>query len=465
MFLVDVVKKFGLFLTLIFFTSPLFAGANEVITLDTSDIPRFSDTVLEEEDEDDDPVLGIDENSVYVDGPRRRYKERHAGPFIQAEKDNGTPSTQGEANPETLKSGIVDYDPTHGAASPKFFLYNIISQTAKDVYNLQIERTDVPSALLKDQLTFKTEKGPLDNIHIWTAVQSNFSTTLPERGDSSSKFDVGLINVLIDGQFKNKKDNFRIMLDPTHHHSHMPFMEPFFQDLYIETHRIPHTSILVGNSRPGVGIEGAQSPYTLAFINRSQISRNLANIRKFGVRVRGDYSLMDYDVGMYSSSTNFTSFFPGHEFDAWVNVKPLGKTDGKYGKLVTGGGIQSGEKHGMNYYLTGAYVGYDYKRFWTKFEYARANGSNGGSGLTNKRSQGLFVTAAYHLTKKIELLARYDQFDPDRTVSNNAQREYTLGTNYYVKGQALKLIFNYIYCQNDNKTDSHRLMIGTQVVI
>lgn len=366
---------------------------------------------------------------------------------------------------EPLRSSITDYDPTQGAASSQFFLFNAIKKAAQDVYNLEIERTDVPQALLKDYLTWKPETGPLESLHIWTAVQQNFSTTIPERGDTDSKFDVNLINVLIDGKFRGGKENFRIMLDPTHRSSHMPFMEPFFQDLYVETTRIPHTSILVGNSRPGVGIEGAQSPYTLAFINRSQISRNLANIRKFGVRVRGDYSLMDYDVGIYSSSTNFTAFFPGHEFDAWMNIKPLGKTDGKYGKLVTGAGLQSGEKHGMSYYLTGAYAGYEYKKFWTKFEYARANGSNGGSGLTDRRSQGLFWTVAYHVTKKLEILARYDQFDPDREIKNNNQREYTLGANYYLKGQAMKLIFNYIYCQNDNKVDSHRLMMGTQFLL
>ena len=456
-------KKISLFFILsIFCFCAIKVEAQEVITLKTEDNNSFLETVLDENNEDDNPVIDIDENTVYVDGPRKRYKERHFGPFISAPKEQDLKNDRYYGD---LKNGVTEYDPMRDSAAPRFSLFSSLAQTAKDVYHLEIERTDVPSALLKDQLTFRMEKGPLESVHIWTAVQSNFSTTIPERGDTDSKFDVGLINILIDGQFKGGKENFRIMLDPTHRSSHLPFMQPFFQDLYIESHRIPHTSVLVGNSRPGVGIEGAQSPYTLAFINRSQISRNLANIRKFGVRVRGDYSLMDYDMGIYSSSTNFTSFFPGHEFDAWMNIKPLGKTDGRYGKLVTGGGIQSGEKHGMNYYLTGAYVGYDYKRFWTKFEYARANGSNGGSGLTNKRSQGLFVTVGYHLTKKLELLARYDQFDPDRTVSNNMQREYTLGTNYYLKGQALKLIFNYIYCQNDNKVDSHRLMVGTQILL
>ena len=85
--------------------------------------------------------------------------------------------------------------------------------------------------------------------------------------------------------------------------------------------------------------------------------------------------------------------------------------------------------------------------------------------MTRNRAQGLFVTVGYHLTKKLEILARYDQFDPNRYKGNNMQREYTLGTNYYLKGQALKLIFNYIYCQNDNRVDSHRLMMGTQIVL
>ena len=349
--------------------------------------------------------------------------------------------------------------------TPRFFIFSSLAETAKDTYNLQIERNDIPYPLLKDKLTFDLEKGPLENIHLWSAYQMNFSTTLIENDTTHSKYNFGTINVLVDGKFRNGKENFRIMLDPSHRSSHLPFMQTFFQDLYIESARLPNTKVLIGNSRPGVGIEGAQSPYTLPFINRSQISRNLANARKLGVRVRGDYPLIDYDTGLYSSATNFSSFFPGHEFDFWTNIKPLGKTDGRFGKLVTGAGIQSGEKHNLNYYLTGAYAGYEYKKFWTKFEYAKANGSNGGSGLTNKHSEGLFVTIAYRLTKKLEVLARYDQFDADKNIRNNNQKEYTIGTNYYLKGQALKLIFNYIYCQNDNKRDSHRLMLGTQLIL
>ena len=308
-------KKFLTILFCTLFFTPSAEAFEEIIALETEIKPSFSSTVLDNEESDDNPVVKIEDSTIYKQ----------------------------EESQLRLKSGIADYNPETASAYPGMFLLNILKDSAKDIKELEVERTDVPSQLLKDKLTFNFEKGPLESLHLWSAYQMDFSTNIPESGDTDSNFNVGLINILFDGKFKGGKENFRVMLDPTHRSSHPAFMQTFFQDLYVESTRIPHHKILIGNSRPGVGIEGAQSPYTLSFINRSQISRNFSNMRKFGVRLKGDYSLADYDLGVYSSSTNFTSFFPGHEFDAWLNLKPLGKTDGKYGKLVTGAGIQSGE--------------------------------------------------------------------------------------------------------------------------
>ena len=359
---------------------------------------------------------------------------------------------------------IPDIIENSNSITPHSKIFNGLSHTAHDLYNLKIENTDSPSCLFKEQLTKNFENGPIDSLHTWGVIQSNFDTTIPEDSDTDTKFNVGLINVIFDAKMKGGKDNFRLMLDPTHQHTR-PFMQQLVQDAYYETTRIPHHKILIGNSRPGVGYEGAQSPYTLPFVNRSQISRNLANVRKVGVRVRGDYSLVDYDFGGYSSDTFFSEFMPGVEIDGWVNIKPLGKTDGKYGKLVTGGGIVAGTRNSVDYFVGGAYIGYEYKKFWTRMEYATSDGSNGGSGLTDKRRQGWYVTVGYHITKKLEILARYDEFDPDKAIGNNNQREYTAGINYYLKGQAMKLILNYIYCQNEAKPDSHRILIGTQIAL
>ncbi|MCM1339135.1 MAG: OprO/OprP family phosphate-selective porin [Muribaculaceae bacterium] len=343
-------------------------------------------------------------------------------------------------------------------------LFSGISQGVKNLYNLQIDNTNVPSSLFSDQLTKKFENGPLESLHTWGVVQGNFDTMMEESENGYTKYNPALVNVLFDGKFHGGNENFRLMLDPSHQHNHS-FMKQFVQDAYFESHRIPHHTILFGNSRTGTGYEGAQSPYTLPFINRSQISRNFANIRKVGLRVKGDYSFADYDIGAYSSDTFFTEFMPGAEFDAWVNLKPLAKTNGKYGKLTTGGGIVTGERNSTDYFTGGAYLGYEYKKFWTRMEYAISNGSNGATGLSNKHHQGWYVTLGYHITKKLELLARYDEFDPDKEISNNNTREYTAGINYYIKGQALKLILNYIFCQNDAKPNSHRILTGFQIAI
>lgn len=383
---------------------------------------------------------------------------------------NSQTVTEADINKFKFESGAVHSESlkTESAQNTEtvhhYKFYDELARTAHDVYNLQIENTNVPACLLQKPLTHEFKNGPLESIHTWGVLQLNNTTTIPENGGGNDKFNVNLINIMIDGKFRGGKEDFRIMFDPTSQHKR-GFTHQLIQDLYIETHRLPNHVILLGNSRVGGGIEGSQSAYTLPFLNRAQISRNLGNSRKFGLRIKGNYALVDYDFGGYSSDTFLSEFFPGVEFNGMLNLKPLGLTDGRYGKLRTGGGIISGQNHSRDYFVATAYLGYEYKKFWTRMEYANSNGSNGGDGFCTKKRQGWHVTLGYHLNKKWELLARYDEFDPDKTISANNQREYSFGVNYYIKGQALRLLMNYVYCQNENKPDSHRIIVGTQIAI
>ena len=285
-----------------------------------------------------------------------------------------------------------------------------------------------------------------------------------DSGNITNHYDINTINVGYDIYFKDNSADARIMLN------YNPFssrnvVQNLFADMYVATNKIPHHRVLVGHSRPPVGMEGGAGPFTLPFIARSQISRNFGTVRKLGARVSGDYSLMDYDFGVYSSDTYFQEFFPGAEFIGWVNFKPLAKTNGKYGNLKIGAGIDGGHRTN-NFFVTGAYIGYEYKRFMANFEWAQANGYNGPSGFSSdKHASGFYTTLGYMLTKKLQLLARYDEFDPNREIAHNNQREYSLGLNYFLKGQGLRLILNYVFCQNDSKRDSHRIMLGTQILL
>jgi phosphate-selective porin len=108
---------------------------------------------------------------------------------------------------------------------------------------------------------------------------------------------------------------------------------------------------------------------------------------------------------------------------------------------------------------------YDREKFWLRAEYQHADGSNGGSGITERKGYGYNLTLAYRLTKKLELLFRFDDFDKDKSISNNNTREYTTGLNWYILGQTARMMLNYVFCENEAKENSHRLILGTQLIL
>ncbi len=342
------------------------------------------------------------------------------------------------------------------------FLNKILKGTIEKDYNL-----DSTNGLLHDNLKAEFQKGIIKEANFQTNYIFNFTQSINE-ADSSLEFHPQLINVNTKGKIKSEKEGFNFLFDLTPN-MHENFFHRLILDAWIETKRIPNHTLMFGTSRPNVGFEGGQSPYLIPFVNRSQTARNFGNIRKTGVRLKGDYKYIDYDLGGYSSDTRYSEFMPGVETDLWVNFKPLAKFDNnnesKYGKLNIGAGWEAGRRNSTDFSVLSAALRYKYKNFKLISELQYADGSNGASGLTKKERWGYNVTLAYMLTKKIELLARYDYFDPDKKVSNNNSQEYSAGINYYLLGQSLRFILNYIYCKNDTKADSHKIIFATQILI
>lgn len=340
-----------------------------------------------------------------------------------------------------------------------------LREKLEDIYHLEVTDYKTNNFLLTDILTKHFENNRvIESIHPFAGYNGSLIFNFNEPDSFKTNYGFNAVNAGFDGKFKDGKSDFRVLfaLSPL---SSRNMLRSAFSDVYIGTNRIPNHRLQIGYQRPGNGMEGKMSAYQLPFIYRSQISRNFGTVRKLGARTIGDYDLVEYDIGVYSSDTYLKSFFPGAEFDGWINFKPLGKTNGKYGKLKIGGGIQSGRRH-TNYTVTGAYASYEYKKFIANFEWANADGYNGYSGdVSNKHASGFYTTLIYKLTPKIHILARYDEYDPDHHVKNNNKREYSLGINYFVKGPGLKLIFNYVFCQNDALKDSHRIMLGTQILL
>lgn len=340
-----------------------------------------------------------------------------------------------------------------------------LREKLNDIYHLEVEQIDSPNFLLKEILTKKyDENSSWDSLHLWGAYNAHAGFNFLEEEPFSGDYTFDAINLGLDGKLKNNLGDFRMMFNYSPLSSRN-VVQNLFADMYVATNVVPHHRFWLGNTRPPVGMEGGYSPYVLPFVARSQISRNFGTVRKLGARVSGDYSLVDYDLGLYSSDTYFQEFFPGTEFVGWMNFKPLGKTNGKYGRLKVGGGLQAGNREN-SYCVTGAYIGYEYKKWLLNFEWANANGYNGPAGYSiDKHASGFYSTLAYRFTPKLQGLIRYDEFDPNRDIVNNKKREYSLGFNYFIKGQGLKLILNYVFCQNDATKDSHRILLGTQILL
>ncbi len=326
------------------------------------------------------------------------------------------------------------------------------------ILSMQVTRTDVAARLLKDELTFRIPKGPVSRVQFFSSYQGNLSNLWSD-GDRDMNYDWGFLDAGITAYTRDPHTGFlvRANLKPRDHY------QGIITDAFIINTRIPHHRVLIGNSRNQVGYEGGSGSYTLPFAMRSQIARTFGNTRALGARIVGSWAMVDYDFAFNSSGRYWQSFFPGPEFTGWVDFKPLGKTDGRWGKLVLGTGINTG-KTDTSYTVGGFYAAYDYKRVTLNFEYAIADGYNGPVQSTNKAS-GFYTTLEYKLTPKIQLVARYDQFDPNRDVANDMRTEVSAGINYYIKGQGLRLILNYVYCNNQNRPDSSRVVIGTQILL
>lgn len=325
-----------------------------------------------------------------------------------------------------------------------------------------IIRTDVPSYLLREELTFHPQKGPISKIQYYGAFNGHISSNWNEDNYTSTSYNFNFLQIGAIGKLRNTKTDFKVLVNPRGVHGRS-YMQNFIADAYLINSSIPHHKLVVGYSRNQVGKEGGSSSYILPFVMRSQISRNFGSTRALGVRLIGSYDLIDYNIAFNSSDRFFTTWFAGPEFTGWVDLKPLGKTDGRYGKLIVGGGLNAGHNH-TNYTVGSLYLGYKYKKLWSSFEFAAADGYNG-SYVVDKKATGFYGTVGYKIHPRLQIIGRYDQFDPNRDVSGDMRREYTAGINYFIKGQALRLILNYIFCQNQNTEDSHRFLIGTQILL
>ena len=318
--------------------------------------------------------------------------------------------------------------------------------------------------LWADKMKINLEKGPIESISPWMDYSGNMSGTWNGGDYKNTLYNTYFADFGAHVKMRDGKTAFKFMFSPVKGNPDNNYMRTFFADNFVTRKVGKNNTILVGNTWLPIGFEGNESPLVWQFMNRSQTSMKYTSVRALGAKVMGNYKWADYQTGIYSSGRGFTDFFPGPEFAGWVSFKPLAATNGKYGKLQVGTGFNAGNAQSSYAVLTGA-VKYDYKRFQAVTEFGTANGSNGATGFTTNKSQGINGTLSYRVTPKLQTLIRYDQFDPNTQKDNDIRTEYTAGINYFVKGQALRFMLNYTMYTVQNGLFGNRILVGTQIVL
>jgi len=174
-----------------------------------------------------------------------------------------------------------------------------------------------------------------------------------------------------------------------------------------------------------------------------------ADYRDYGVAFLGNVSGFSYNLTFHNGAGNMNVLAShksiGNKLKSGVAVSAMVgfKPEGVKG-LDVGGYFGQGNKYYNDYSSYSGYVYYQPGKFRFKGEYVSWTNKNSPTELT---SNGYYAFVAYKVMKKIELLARYETYDPNSDLSDDEQTDITIGAGYSIwpsKWTAAKVTLAYV---------------------
>jgi phosphate-selective porin OprO and OprP len=250
-------------------------------------------------------------------------------------------------------------------------------------------------------------------------------------------------------------------------------------EVYVGWRKYPQAVVRFGQLKSAFGGEQLASDTKLFAIERALSNDRLTDGRQFGFTVGGEvldnkvsYLVMLANGNGTNVSANDNS---GFQKSAHVYYTPVAT---KEDKVVLGAGVLTttdvgASKSGFGLpgnLFTGSRDAWGVDGEWTHgrlnlfSEYLHNTFKPAtGAGFS---ADGWQATAAYFLVPaKIQALVRHEQFDPNTAVGGDRIRSWTVGINYLIKNEDLRLMLNYIYGEVPGSTkDGGRLLTRMQVL-
>jgi phosphate-selective porin len=266
-------------------------------------------------------------------------------------------------------------------------------------------------------------------------------------------------------------------------------------DIFINWHQLPEANLKVGQYKAPFGLEQLTPDTTLFTPERTLVTGALTPERQIGVQLWGkpltsvvpkQKDLFDYSIGIFNGNNRNTTINDDANFmyagrissmlyagkvedqavkwriggNAFYSRYAAGTRLGQTGNLLvnnlTGPGIADGSLSGFNAPSSakslawGVDQSFTFGPFDVVAEYLEEKVEPKNSiGFRAFTANGYYAQGSYYFPgKQYQLVAKWENFNPGQAAHDNI-RSITGGLNYYIKGDYLKVMLDYIHTWSD----------------
>ncbi len=236
---------------------------------------------------------------------------------------------------------------------------------------------------------------------------------------------------------------------------------PKLLDFYMDYLLSKSVKVRIGRYKVAGVLAGPLTPHVkIDLVERARIGQ------EWGKRTVGGDG-RDYAISALGNVGELNYFLSVHNGNGAKNIKATHKTGGKVlnnGVAVSGmltykpksvKGLNVGGYYGIGNSIFNNYNSYSAHIYWEpkpvriKAEYMAVIDKNSGTDIT---TNGYYVMGAYAINKNFELLARYENFDPNNNTNKDEEKLITVGASYFMfadKHTASKITAAYVMHNED----------------